>query len=606
MPPPSASEASLSYLHVLAPGGMVSVPVSIRDFPVYALRMLATVRAALLADGVERCPGACHGLSLCLERPHPGRRATAGMPRASPQRASFCDERSFDMSWYPGIDVAGGAGRTSTTTCRRFRSRQGEVASDGPDDAIADEAGRCCPASPPPSAEQFNLSPITLDRPFFYAVLRLDRIGTILKRLEILPQAEIGALVNLAVLAQAVVIALLVLLVPLAAPGRIRAPSAGWLRAVVVFPGAGARVPVHRNLPDRESQLLAGRPHQRVCPGADRHAGVLRPWQHAERAVRAIAPAGHGAGGAGGAGLVRAALAAAGAVHPGHAGPGRSRLARGLAAGAGRAGFAGARPAVPAGAEPDRRERLPALGLGAERRVFRCCDAAREPDRAGSRVQQGSVIGGDPVCRRLGHISCDEEEFGLARYSSTITRRGVISAAAAVGGSDACRARRPARRSGRKAAYEQAMRESGRPVNLTDAQFDAIQKRKPAAMKRIEAYLKEHLGAADPAVMAAFQAVPREYYHYDYPEHRATPGDAYEETPKPWALGYGSALSDYLGQAYMTQICKPAAGRGHAGDRHRQRLPKQPAVAHRQDGLLDRDHRAAGQGGRQDLRAAWL
>ena len=104
------------------------------------------------------------------------------------------------------------------------------------------------------------------------------------------------------------------------------------------------------------------------------------------------------------------------------------------------------------------------------------------------------------------------------------------------------------------------MRESGRPVSLTDAQFDAIQKRKPAAMKRIEAYLKDHLGAADPAVMAAFEAVPREYYHYDYPDHRATPGDAYEDNPKPWALGYGSALSDYLGQAYMTQICKPKPG----------------------------------------------
>ena len=110
-----------------------------------------------------------------------------------------------------------------------------------------------------------------------------------------------------------------------------------------------------------------------------------------------------------------------------------------------------------------------------------------------------------------------------------------------------------------KAAYEQAMRGSGRPVSLTDAQFDAIQKRKPGAMKRIDAYLKSRLGAADPAVMAAFEAVPREYFHYIYSEHRATPGDAYEETPKPWALGYGSALSDYLGQAYMTQICKPTA-----------------------------------------------
>jgi protein-L-isoaspartate(D-aspartate) O-methyltransferase len=57
--------------------------------------------------------------------------------------------------------------------------------------------------------------------------------------------------------------------------------------------------------------------------------------------------------------------------------------------------------------------------------------------------------------------------------------------------------------------------------------------------------------------MAAFQAVPREYFHYLYSERRATPGDAYEDTPKPWALGYGSALSDYLGQAYMTQIARP-------------------------------------------------
>ena len=102
------------------------------------------------------------------------------------------------------------------------------------------------------------------------------------------------------------------------------------------------------------------------------------------------------------------------------------------------------------------------------------------------------------------------------------------------------------------------MAASGRPVTLTEAQFDAIQKRKVAALKRIEAYLKERLGSADPAVMAAFETVPREYFHYVYSERRATPGDAYEDTPKPWALGYGSALSDYLGQAYMTQVCKPA------------------------------------------------
>ena len=141
----------------------------------------------------------------------------------------------------------------------------------------------------------------------------------------------------------------------------------------------------------------------------------------------------------------------------------------------------------------------------------------------------------------------------MAVSFGTITRRGVISAAGALFFTQSGRAAAAWSR----AAYEKAMAASGRPASLTDAQFDAIQKRKPAVLKRIDGYLKEHLGAADPAVMAAFEAVPREYFHYLYSEHRATPGDAYEDTPKPWGLGYGSALSDYLGQAYMTQVCKP-------------------------------------------------
>jgi protein-L-isoaspartate(D-aspartate) O-methyltransferase len=133
-----------------------------------------------------------------------------------------------------------------------------------------------------------------------------------------------------------------------------------------------------------------------------------------------------------------------------------------------------------------------------------------------------------------------------------ITRRGVISAAGALALARPSRAATAWTRD----AYQTAMIASGRPVSLTDAQFDAIQKRKPAAMKRIEGYLKDRLGSADPAVMAAFETVPREYFHYIYSERRATPGDAYESDPKPWGLGYGSALSDYLGQAYMTQVCQ--------------------------------------------------
>ncbi len=138
-----------------------------------------------------------------------------------------------------------------------------------------------------------------------------------------------------------------------------------------------------------------------------------------------------------------------------------------------------------------------------------------------------------------------------------LTRRSLLAGAAALPFAGVAEA---ASAPWTREAFETAMRQSGRPVDLTDAQFQAIQARKPAALKRIEDYLKGRLGSADPAVLRAFAEVPREYYHYQYADHRTECGEAYEADPKPWALGYGSALSDYLGQAYMTQVCKPAAG----------------------------------------------
>jgi protein-L-isoaspartate(D-aspartate) O-methyltransferase len=110
------------------------------------------------------------------------------------------------------------------------------------------------------------------------------------------------------------------------------------------------------------------------------------------------------------------------------------------------------------------------------------------------------------------------------------------------------------------ARYTQAMAESGRPTVISQAEFDAIQARKPAAVALISNYLKAHFGAADPVVLSAFEKVPREYFHYMYEGHVAAPAEAYETTPKPWAIGYGSALSDYLGQAYMTQLLRPKPG----------------------------------------------
>ena len=142
----------------------------------------------------------------------------------------------------------------------------------------------------------------------------------------------------------------------------------------------------------------------------------------------------------------------------------------------------------------------------------------------------------------------------MAIVPNILTRRTLLAAAAAVPVASVARA---ASDGWTRDAFLEAMRKSGRPTEISEAQFQAIQARKPEALQRIETYLKQRLGDADPAIMQAFQQVPREYYHYVYSDHRSNAGVAYEDDAKPWAIGYGSALSDYLGQAYMTQVCKP-------------------------------------------------
>ncbi|MDE2030938.1 MAG: protein-L-isoaspartate O-methyltransferase [Patescibacteria group bacterium] len=108
--------------------------------------------------------------------------------------------------------------------------------------------------------------------------------------------------------------------------------------------------------------------------------------------------------------------------------------------------------------------------------------------------------------------------------------------------------------------YQSLMTESGRNPGIDQNIFDEIQKRKSIANDIVDTYLKQKFGTADPAVEKAFNEVPREYFQYQYQENRSFADVTYENPAskvKPWPIGWGSALSDYLGQMYMTQIAKP-------------------------------------------------
>ncbi|HQT47728.1 MAG TPA: hypothetical protein PLY97_10945, partial [Acidocella sp.] len=202
----------------LKPGGVLSVPVSIQEFPAYALRMLASVRTALALRGV-RDPAA---YVLVYRSAWNARILVRNTPFTAAEISAalkWCDDRSFDVSYYKGMDVV--AARDDLyNDLPAVSFDQGTVTSFGADDAIADEAAGILAGRKTVSAQAFDLRAVRDDRPAFYAILRLNRLSVLLARLQVLPQNEIGALVNLAVLAQAMVIAGLVLLVPLAAPKR--------------------------------------------------------------------------------------------------------------------------------------------------------------------------------------------------------------------------------------------------------------------------------------------------------------------------------------------------------------------------------------------------
>jgi len=106
-------------------------------------------------------------------------------------------------------------------------------------------------------------------------------------------------------------------------------------------------------------------------------------------------------------------------------------------------------------------------------------------------------------------------------------------------------------------AYQKAMKLSGRKAGLSESGFKSVQARKQTACKTVKNYLDKSFGQADPELLKAFNEVPREYFMYQYEQDKSLASSAYEDKAKPWAIGYGSALSDYLGQVYMTQLSAP-------------------------------------------------
>ncbi len=211
-------EAMGLYIDALAPGGVLSIPVDISEVDVYCLKMAQTIVAALAERGIAdpsshviayRTAWTCR---LLVSREAFGAADIARL-------VSWCGDRSFDTSWYPGIV---GANVEVWNDLPPVSFDEGQVTvSDVPQDALCGDltalfAGAKGAAGGAAAARYFNLAPSTMDRPDFYSISRLSKAGSLLKRLEILPEKEIGYILNLAVLGEALLLALVVLFLPFA------------------------------------------------------------------------------------------------------------------------------------------------------------------------------------------------------------------------------------------------------------------------------------------------------------------------------------------------------------------------------------------------------
>jgi hypothetical protein len=222
-------------LGALQPNGILSVPMSIREFTVYALKATLTARDALVMRGVKEP----NQHIIVYRSAWNARVLISPSPFTADDIAKlkiFAEERSFDASYFPGVEPA--KQKVWNDLPSTSFDEESAARSDEASDALAKEINAALFKNELPS-RAFNLEPATADRPFFNSVLRLTEIKAIFERIQMVPREELGVLINVAVLLQAFALAALVLALPLFKRATLGAKPATALRAMGYFAGLG-------------------------------------------------------------------------------------------------------------------------------------------------------------------------------------------------------------------------------------------------------------------------------------------------------------------------------------------------------------------------------
>lgn len=222
-------------LSLLSPKGVLSLPVSISEFTVYAVKAAATVRAAMEQRGVT--DPARHVLvyrsswnARILVSPTPWSSHDVALFRA------FCSDRSFDTSFFFGMDSSP-VEIWNDLPPVSFEEESVTGSGEGAQDALRNDLEPFFSHGERHSSSWtfFNLAPATFDRPFFSGILRMQKLSDLLARIDILPRPETAMLINGAVLLQAVLFALIVLALPLFRRRRIELSGHEIFRGMAYF-----------------------------------------------------------------------------------------------------------------------------------------------------------------------------------------------------------------------------------------------------------------------------------------------------------------------------------------------------------------------------------
>jgi hypothetical protein len=234
-------EALKRYFESLSPQGILSIPSSIREFTVYALKEEESALQMLKAEGVTDPEKhmvlyrSAWSTRLLVFKNPPTKADLATLKK-------FCSRRSFDTSYFPGISPRK-LEIWNDLPPITFDQNAAYDRSDKASDSLMDDSLKLLSKDHDGFIKNyfFNLKPSTLDRPFFYSILRLSNLGQILGSISLIPREEISYLINLAVLVQSILLALAVLLLPMVVR-RSSLKSAGFPavgRLILYFAGLG-------------------------------------------------------------------------------------------------------------------------------------------------------------------------------------------------------------------------------------------------------------------------------------------------------------------------------------------------------------------------------